>query len=118
MKFCPNCGSPLEGKTKCNCGYNVETNEVDEKEYEEFKNREKTLYEQQCDNMPFGMMTKEQYLENTKKMGIDSNISNDEILNQRSQPIFNKENDNLKGEDLVRIIENFYDNKDKEEDTK
>ena len=37
MKFCPNCGSILEGKIKCDCGYDTLTGEVDEKTYKGFK---------------------------------------------------------------------------------
>ncbi len=29
MKFCPNCGSVLNNKGKCECGYNTKTNEVE-----------------------------------------------------------------------------------------
>ena len=48
MKFCPNCGTILEGKLKCDCGYDILTGEVDEKIYEDFKNNEKVLYKQSC----------------------------------------------------------------------
>ena len=30
MKFCPECGAVLEDKKICECGYNVETGEVDQ----------------------------------------------------------------------------------------
>ena len=32
MKFCPNCGSKREEEKICNCGYNYETGETEEKE--------------------------------------------------------------------------------------
>ena len=49
MKFCPNCGLPLDGKTKCECGYNVETNEVDKEMNQQYEdtikgNTVKTLW--------------------------------------------------------------------------
>lgn len=37
MKFCPNCGFPLYGKTICTCGYNVETGEIN-KDNDSIKN--------------------------------------------------------------------------------
>ena len=45
MKFCPNCGYPLEGKNICTCGYNVDTNQIDEKIYEAYKKKGKDIYE-------------------------------------------------------------------------
>ncbi len=80
MKFCPNCGSVLENKTICDCGYNIKTKEVDENTYIEYKNKEKENYFRSSDNI----------------MGINPNTE---------QVIFNKDNDNLKSEDIRIILE-------------
>lgn len=85
MKFCPNCGNPLEGKEKCNCGYNTKTNEVDEKIYEEYKQIEKDNYKRQCDNMVF----------DNNPLGVNPNPN---------QVIFNKDNDNLKAKDIEELL--------------
>ena len=116
MKFCPNCGSILEGKLKCNCGYNVETGEVDKDEYQSFKEREKSLYEQSSDNISMmGMANQYDVVDGAKMMGINPNLSNEEILSQFNQPIFNKDNDNLSGEELLKILkQNDHNKKDKE----
>ena len=107
MKFCPNCGSILEGKLKCDCGYDTLTGEVDETTYNEFKNNEKSLYGQSCDNLG---MSGNQYdiFDGAKMMGMNPNLSNEEILNQMQQPIFNKDNDNLYGEELAKIMNDTY----------
>ena len=109
MKFCPNCGSILEGKLKCDCGYDTLTGEVDEKGYKDFKNKEKSLYEQSSDNLSL-MGTTNQYdiITGAKMMGINPNLSTEETLNQMQQPIFNKDNDNIFGEELAKIMENSY----------
>ena len=109
MKFCPNCGSILEGKLKCDCGYDTLTGEVDEKVYEDFKNNEKALYEQSCDNISFmGTTNQHDIVAGVKMMGVNPNLSTDELLNQMHQPIFNKDNDNLYGEELAKLMENSY----------
>jgi len=107
MKFCPNCGSILEGKLKCDCGYDTLTGEVDETTYNEFKNNEKSMYGQSCDNLG---MSGNQYdiFDGAKMMGMNPNLSNEEILNQMQQPIFNKDNDNLYGEELAKIMNDTY----------
>ena len=105
MKFCSNWGSILEGKLKCSCGYNVETGEVDEEEYQSFKEREKSLYEQSSDNMSMmGIPNQYDVVEGARMMGMNPNLSNEEILSQLNQPIFNKDNDNLSGEELLKIL--------------
>lgn len=96
MKFCPNCGFPLEGKEKCDCGYDSTIGEVDEKIYKDYKNNEKSLYEQSCDNISLmGKTNPNDIFGGAKMMGINPNLSDEEILNQIHQPIFNRENDNL-----------------------
>ena len=110
MKFCPNCGYPLEGKKICNCGYNVETNEVDEKVYEKYKENEKKLYEQQCDNMinaPIDMIT------GARLMGLNPNVTDDELLKNVNRPIFNKENDHLTSSDFAEMMKLLNDKKEK-----
>lgn len=109
MKFCPNCGSILEGKLKCDCGYDTLTGEVDEKGYKDFKNKEKSLYEQSSDNLRL-MGTTNQYdiITGAKMMGINPNLSTEETLNQMQQPIFNKDNDNIYGEELAKIMKDAY----------
>lgn len=117
MKFCPNCGFPLDGKKICDCGYNVVTNEVDKKTYKEYKNVVEDNYLRQCDVVhgmmtapsSFGMMSNEQYIENARKMGVDSSVTDEEILANRNQTIFNKDPDNLSGDDLVNILLNSSD---------
>ena len=109
MKFCPNCGSILEGKLKCDCGYDTLTGEVDEKIYKDFKNNEKSLYEQSCDNL--GMMdiaNQNNIIGGAKMMGMNSNLSTEEVLKQMQQPIFNKDNDNIYGEELAKIMKDTY----------
>lgn len=109
MKFCPNCGSILEGKLRCGCGYDTLTGEVDEKTYNDFKNNEKSLYEQSCDNMSLmGITNQHDIVAGAKMMGMNPNLSTEEILNQMQQPIFNKDNDNIFGEELAKIMENSY----------
>ncbi len=112
MKFCPNCGFPIEGKSKCNCGYDVETGEVDSKVFEDYKNKEKTLYENSSDNM--SMMSgrnQSDVIFGAHMMGINPNLSDEELLKQLNQPIFNKENDNLFGEALVDLMKNTYEDR-------
>ena len=41
-------------------------------------------------------------------MGINPNLSYEKILDQIHQPIFNKDNDNIFGEELAKIMENSY----------
>jgi len=82
MKFCPNCGAILEGKLKCDCGYDTLTGEVDENTYTDFKNKEKSLYEQSCDNISLMSKTNLNNIVGAKMMGINSNLSDEEILNQ------------------------------------
>ena len=90
MKFCPNCGALLEGKMVCDCGYNVETGEVDDRVFEEFKEKESARYEMSCDNMSmFG----------TGSMGIE--------IAPPGQVIFNKDNDNYKSEELAELMKRF-----------
>ena len=104
MKFCPNCGSILEGKIKCNCGYDTSTGEIDEKTYKDFKNNE-----QSCDNLGMmGITNQYDIAGGTKMMGMNPNLSTEEILNQIKKPIFNKDNDNIFGEELVKLMENSY----------
>lgn len=115
MKFCPNCGSVLEGKLKCNCGYYTLTGEVDEQIYKDFKDNEKSLYEQSYDNVGFmGMTNHYDMFTGAKMMGMNPNLSNEESLKQMNQPIFNKDNDNLTGEDLTKLMNEFC----KENDSK
>lgn len=87
MKFCPNCGAVLNDKKKCECGYDVETGEVDEKVYEDFKNAMKANYEQSCDVLP--------------NFGFGTNGFN------MDQPIFNKEPDMIDGADYIEQMEEF-----------
>ena len=109
MKFCPNCGSILEGKIKCDCGYDTLTGEVDEKTYKDFKKNEKSLYEQSCDNISLiGETNQNDIVAGAKMMGINPNLSDEKILYQIHQPIFNKDNDNIFGEELAKIMENSY----------
>lgn len=110
MKYCPNCGYPLEDKKICNCGYNVETNEVDEKVYEEYKENEKKSYEQQCDNMinnPIDMIT------SARLMELNPNVTDDEFLKNVNRPIFNKENDHLTSSDIAEMMKRLNDEKEK-----
>lgn len=93
MKFCPNCGFPLEEKKICNCGYNVDTNEVDEKTFEQYKETEQR---------------KNIMLNNIQ----DTNMFFNNNQNLNEQPIFNKDNDNLKSEDIERILKEYNENKD------
>lgn len=116
MKFCPNCGLPLDGKTKCECGYNVETNEVDKEMNQQYEDTIKGNYERQCNVMPMGLnsqmgfgMSKEDALENARKMGLDSSISEEQLWNQMNQPIFNRENDNLSSKELLEIMREYKD---------
>ncbi len=105
MKFCPECGSILDGKEKCQCGYDTLTGKIDESVYKEFKNNERPLYEQSCGKM--GMMTgmnQYDFVTGAKIMGINPSFSDDEILNQVNQKIFNKDNDNLQSEDIIEIM--------------
>ncbi|MBR3898591.1 MAG: hypothetical protein IKJ43_04875 [Bacilli bacterium] len=68
MKFCPNCGMPIENKIKCQCGFDVILGEVDEEVFEKYKEKTNSLYESQKDVMN----------------------ANNPLNNQK---IFNKEND-------------------------
>jgi len=43
-----------------------------------------------------------------KMMGMNPNHSTDEIVSQMQQPIFNKDNDNIFGEELAKLMENSY----------
>ena len=107
MKFCPNCGSILEGKLKCDCGYDTLTGEVDEKIYNDFKNNEKSLYEKSSDNISMmGVTNQYDIIAGAKMMGMNPGFSNEEIMNQINQPIFNKDNDNLFGEELSELMKN------------
>lgn len=109
MKFCPNCGSIIEGKLKCDCGYDTLTGEVDEKTYKEYKKNEKSLYEHSCDNMSLmGTTSQHDIVTGAKMMGMNPNLSTEELLNQMQHPIFNKDNDNIFGEELAKIMENSY----------
>ena len=109
MKFCPNCGSILEEKLKCDCGYDTLTGEIDEKIYKDFKNNEKSLYEQSCDNLGMmGIANQNDIIGGAKMMGMNSNLSNEEVLKQMQQPIFNKDNDNIYGEELAKIMKDTY----------
>ena len=109
MKSCPNCGAILEGKLKCDYGYDTLTGEVDEKIYEDFKNNEKVLYKQSCDNISMmGTANQHDIVAGIKMMGMNPNLSTDEIVSQMQQPIFNKDNDNIFGEELAKLMENSY----------
>ena len=111
MKFCPNCGSILEEKLKCNCGYDTLTEEIDEKTYKNFINNEKSLYEQSYDNMSLmGITNQYDVVTGAKMMGMNPNTSTEEILNQIHQPIFNKDNDNIFGKELTELIKNSHSN--------
>lgn len=102
MKFCPNCGSILEGKLKCDCGYDTLTGEVDEKIY-------KDLYEQSCDNLGMmGIANQNNNIGGAKMMGMNSNLSTEEVLKQMQKPVFNKDNDNIYGEELAKIMKDTY----------
>ena len=71
MKSCPNCGAILEGKLKCDYGYDTLTGEVDEKIYEDFKNNEKVLYKQSCDNISMmGTANQHDIVAGIKMMGM------------------------------------------------
>ncbi len=83
MKFCPNCGFPLNEKKICECGYNIETNEVDKEISEKYNQKPKENYERQCDNnIGFGMQMN------------GNNIETQEV-------IFNKEPDIIMGIDYI-----------------
>ncbi len=118
MKSCPNCGAVLEGKLKCDCGYDTVSGEVDENINKEFKNNEASLYGLSCDNMSM-MSGVNQFdsIAGAKMMGINPKFSDNEITKQLNQPIFNKENDNIYGEELLNILRNNNENeKEKESD--
>lgn len=107
--YIPYCGSILEGKLKCDCGYDTLTGEVDEKIYKDFKNNEKSLYEQSCDNLGMmGIANQNNNIGGAKMMGMNSNLSTEEVLKQMQQPIFNKDNDNIYGEELAKIMKDTY----------
>ena len=102
MKFCPNCGFPLEGKNICTCGYNVKTGEVDNtinETYNKEINDNINSFINNTINNHYDNMTSEdieKVLMNAKKMGINSNISDDKIIDSINSPIFNKDNDSIK----------------------
>ena len=105
MKFCPNCGNILEGKIKCDCGFDTLTEEVDKNKFKDFKNRENSLYDQSCDNISLMHEINEyDIVDSAKMMGMNPYLSNKEILNQLNSPIFNKDNDNLFGKELDEIL--------------
>jgi len=89
-KFCPNCGNPLEGKKKCECGYDVETGEVDETLKKTFDDKMNANYVRQCDNMMgFNYNT----FMNNPLIEPNDNLTSADIEKILNQPIFNKEND-------------------------
>jgi len=94
MKFCPNCGFPLEGKEKCECGYDVKTGEVDVEVSQQYNETIKGNYDRQCDNLFVGSMGG--------------------FFNPNEQPvIFNKEPDIIMGADYIEQMKQFH--KDLEE---
>ena len=110
MKFCPNCGFQLEGKSICDCGYNTMTKEIDENRNKEYKKKEEENYNRQCDNMTNYMMMNNKMINDKelnpiKMMGIDSNKTEEELSRMTNQTIFNRENDNLKSKDLLKMME-------------
>ena len=92
MKFCPNCGFPLEVKKVCNCGYNIETNEVDIKRNEEYNIIIKDNYERQCDNF---------------QMGLGMSFGNQDLIMEQ-KPIFNKEPDIIMGRDYIEQMKKLH----------
>ena len=95
MKFCPNCGYSLDNKKVCECGYNVETNEVDDKFNKMYKENEK-----HCDNIPSDVIN------GMRMMGVDSNVTDEDIIKSINGPIFNKENDNIiDSSEFLKIID-------------
>ena len=63
------------------------------------------MYEQSSDNMSMmGIPNQYDVVEGARMMGMNPNLSNEEILSQLNQPIFNKDNDNLSGEELLKIL--------------
>ena len=87
MKFCPNCGMPLNDKVKCECGYDVESNTVDETIYATYIDDQKRLYESQIDNMSMIGMS--------RMMGVDKSVTDEEIIAMHNRVIFNKDPDNI-----------------------
>jgi len=92
MKFCPNCGFPLEGKKVCNCGYNIETNEVDTKMNEEYNKIIKDNYERQRDNF---------------QMGLGMSFGNQDLIMEQKH-IFNKEPDIIMGRDYIEQMKELH----------
>ena len=43
MKFCPECGSIIEDKKICQCGYDVEKGKVDENIRKQYEDNQKKL---------------------------------------------------------------------------
>ena len=96
MKFCPNCGFPLNEKKICECGYNIETNEVDKEISEKYNQKPKENYERQCDNnIGFGM----QMQMHGNSMGLGMHMNGNNIETQ--EVIFNKEPDIIMGIDYI-----------------
>lgn len=83
MKFCPNCGFLLEDKKICDCGYNVDTNEIDTQINYEYNKKIKENYERQCGVFQISM-----------KMS--------------QQPIFNKESDIIMEVDYIEQMRQLY----------
>ena len=105
MKYCPNCGFPLNEKYICECGYNGVTREVTVP-------KEKNLNIQNNNDNPMDMNMYNKFIvDGAHKMGVDSLVTDEDIVNQHNQLIFNKENDNIT--DLSRLME-LKDKYDKE----
>jgi len=60
MKFCPECGSNIENKDMCNCGYEVSTGKVNKKVREELEKKNKS-YNATKDNIYGDIFIDEMY---------------------------------------------------------
>ncbi len=91
MKFCPECGSIIENKTKCECGYEVSTGKVN-KEVREKKEKELSKYNPSNDNILGNI-----FIDNNYKGGIiDFNYLISSFIN------------GLNKNDIEDSIYNFY----------
>ena len=96
MKYCPNCGMPLNDKIKCECGYDVETNTVDE------TYNQNSFHVDGKDN--FGSISMEDM---ARMMGVDGFVTDDEIRNMQNRPIFNKEPDCITTSEMEELMKKY-----------